>query len=529
MTRSVPIALALAALAAPTAHAASCPTAPDPAALPTAAQLEESNTFLASLGARPTGSATQQRYIAWIRQQLKGIPGVQRSELKYKIRRWTPRSARLTVRLGGRTRTLPIASAVPYSKPTSAKGSAAPLTYVPAGTDITADNAAGKLVVRDAPAGSVQYALLFLPFVSWEVYDPGNTIDPSGNLYGDFINYLPRIADLRNAKQAGAKGIIFVKDRPRRQIVGHYEPYEGEAWGVPGVFLGSDEGKALTDALAAGKHPTARIYNRASYKTVTTPSIEATIPGQSPQRIVIDSHTDGTNAVEDNGPIAMVAMARYLAALPMECRPRTIQFAFSTAHFYQRVKPKSGVRDGGAEQLAQQLDADYDKGTVSIVLVLEHLGARDYEQVDRTDGGPGKELKDTGLRAIQFVGVTPAPMLVKAVDGVVRSYDMQRSILLQGSDAPGGSVPQHCSFGGEGTPYERHLLPTIGVIAAPQFLYDPAIELEGIDFDVMHSELLGWTEMVNTLGTMSQSDISGTVDSERQQRANGAPACPPDG
>jgi hypothetical protein len=90
-------------------------------------------------------------------------------------------------------------------------------------------------------------------------------------------------------------------------------------------------------------------------------------------------------------------------------------------------------------------------------------------------------------------------------------------------------VPQHCSFGGEGTPYERHLLPTIGVIAAPQFLYDPAIEMEGIDFDVTHAELLAYTELVNRLGPMSQADVAGSVDAERQQRANGAPPCPPDG
>ena len=93
---------------------------------------------------------------------------------------------------------------------------------------------------------------------------------------------------------------------------------------------------------------------------------------------MIDSHTDGTNAVEDNGPIAMVAMARYLASLPMRCRPRTVEFSFSTAHFYQRVADPD-VRDGGAEQLAERLDHAYDRGTVSAVLVLEHLGAIDYE------------------------------------------------------------------------------------------------------------------------------------------------------
>jgi hypothetical protein len=432
------------------------------------------------------------------------------------------------VRIGGHTRRLAVADAIPYSQPTGRKGVAARLAFVPDDQQITVANSSRRIVVRPAPAGSIPYAELFLPVVSWETYDPGNTIDPAGNLVGDFINYLPRIADIRDAAAAGAKGILFVKELPRRQLVGHYEPYEGEAWKVPGMFLGADEGKVITDAIAAGSPVTARIVSRAVFHKVITPSIEATVPGQSPQRIVIDSHTDGTNAVEDNGPIAMVAMARYLMGLPMACRPRTVQFSFTTAHFYQRLRDPR-VRDGGAEQLAEQLDKDYDKGTVSSVVVLEHLGARDFEQVARPDGGPGYELKDTGMRAIQFIGVTPSSALVAAVDGVVRGHDLQRTILLQGSDAPGNSVPMHCSFGGEGTPYERHLLPTIGVIAAPQFLYDPAVEMDGIDFDVMHAELLAFTELVNRLGPMSQTDVAGSVDVERQQRAAGAPPCPPDG
>jgi hypothetical protein len=514
-------------LAGPAA-AATCPVAPDPSAFPNVADLQQSEAFLAKLGARPTGSRTQAEYIDWIRTQLAGVQGINYSTLKYRIHRWSPGKASLALRINGHRARLPIADAIPYSRPTGRKGVAGPAVYVPADQQITAANSAGRIVIRDAPAGSVPYYDLFLPVVSWETYDPHNTIDPTGNLFGDFINYLPRVADLRAAATAGAKGIVFVKDRPRRQLIGHYEPYEGEAWKVPGVFLGSDEGKRIEDAIAAGQHPSVRIVNRASFKDVTTPSLEVTLPGQSAQRIVIDSHTDGTNAVEDNGPIAMVAMVHYFASLPIECRPRTIQFAFSTAHFYQRVKDPA-VRDGGAEQLAEQLDRDYDKGTVSAVVVLEHLGARDFEPVARTDGGPGTELKDTGLRAIQFIGVTPSPSLVSTVDTVVRGYDMQRTILLQGSDAPGNSVPSHCSFGGEGTPYERHLLPTIGVIAAPQFLYDPAVELAGIDINVMHSEMLGFTELINRMQPMSQSDIAGEVDVERQERANGAPACPPDG
>jgi hypothetical protein len=160
------------------------------------------------------------------------------------------------------------------------------------------------------------------------------------------------------------------------------------------------------------------------------------------------------------------------------------------------------------------------------VLVLEHLGAIDYEGFPRADGGPGEELRPTGLRAIQFIGVTPSPALVGAVGAVVQGYDMQRTIALQGADAPGATVPSHCNFGGEGTPYDQHLLPTIGVIAAPQSLYDPSFGLEGIDFEVMRSELLGYTELVNRLGTMPQAAIAGAIPAERAQRAAGGAGCP---
>lgn len=505
------------------AGSGSCPVSPDAAALPSAARLKQMNSFVAKLGARPTGSRSHVRYINWIRRQVKTVPGIRTHDISYPINRWSASRTTLKLTAGGKTRRLLVAGPVPYSKPTGKKGVTAPIAFVPSGTRIDTANAGGKIVVREAPAGSIQQALFLL--VSWNMYDPNHTIDPAADFKGDFIAYLDRIADLKDAAAAGARGILFVKPLPRRQIRGHYEPYEGLPWGVPGAFLGADQGKRITDALGANQHPKATLSIKAGFKRVKTPTVIATLPGASPQRIVIDSHTDGTNAAEDNGPVAMVAMARYFAALPRACRPRTIQFTFSTAHFYQRVKGP-GTRDGGAEQIAQQLDRDYDKGTVSAAVVLEHLGAIDYEEVDRKTG-PGMRLAPNGLRAIQFIGVTPSPPLVSAVNDVVSSYDMQRTILLQGSDAPGNTVPMHCSFGGEGTPYEKHLLPTVGVIAAPQSLYDPAFGLEGIDFGVMHDELLGYTELINRMGTMSQPEVAGKVELERQQRASGtAPPCP---
>jgi hypothetical protein len=506
--------LVLLLLAFPATASAACPTAPDPAALPDAAALKSMTRFEAKLGARPTGSVAHQRFVQSLLTQLRAIPGVKLSRIRFRINRWTATKAGL--RLDGKR--IPIAGPVPYSRRSGRRGISGDTTFIPEAEPISAANASGRIVVRPAPRGVIQNALLALPIVSYETYDPEGTIDPTGNLYGDFIAYNARVKDLRDARAAGAKALIFVKDRPVDQLKGHIEPYEGTTWGVPALFVGADEGALLE------KRGTARVTLRVKRKRMRTPSLIATLPGQSRQKLVVESHTDGTNAAEDNGPVAMIAMARYFAALPLECRPRTLVFAFSTGHFYQRIV-KPSLRHGGSGELARRLDREYDQGLVSAVVVIEHLGAIDYEGVPRTDG-PGVRLEPSGLRAIQFIAITQSPSLVAAVDGVVRAYDLQRTLMLQGADAPGTTVPSHCSFGGEGTPYNQALLPTVAAIAAPQSLYDPPFGLEGIDFSVMRDELLAFTELVNRMGVMSQAEVAGSVPLDRARRDAGMAGCP---
>ena len=111
-----------------------------------------------------------------------------------------------------------------------------------------------------------------------------------------------------------------------------------------------------------------------------TRNVIATLPGRSPQRIVIASHTDGMNAVWDNGPTAIIALARWFSALPLRCRPRTLEFGFTTGHLYQS--------DVGAHRYALELDRGYDEGTVALAVALEHLGAREYLPFPETEDSP---------------------------------------------------------------------------------------------------------------------------------------------
>jgi hypothetical protein len=518
--------LALAALAAgapaaspPPVLAAGARCDVPAAAIPAAGAQRTLHRFLDGLGNRPTGSPAQQAYIRWIERRLERIPGMQIRTLGYPIRRWD--AGRASLRVGSAA--TPVAGPVPYSGGTSAAGVTAALVAIPGEQPITAANAAGRIVVRPAPAGVVPLAAFTSSVLGWSAYDPDGVFASGGEYRRDFLNYDPRLRDLLAADAAGAAGILFAKDRPRAQIRDHTEPYEGLRYRTPGLFLGADEGAAAAAAAAAGASAT--IVLPVTTKRVITRTLLATLPGRGAQRIVVDSHTDGTNVVEDNGPIAMTEMAAALARLPRSCRARTVQFAFSTAHFYQRVSGKPKVRDGGAEQVARQLDRDYDKGTVAGVVVLEHLGARQYDVVPRSDG-PGTRLVLTSRPEPTLVAVSDSRPLIAATAALVRRYRLRSTALLQGADAKGDHVPAHCSFGGEGTPYNHHLLPTVATIAAPATLYDPHWGLDGIDFARMRDQTLAFTQLVRRMDGMSRSAIAGQLTADRQARARGAPTCP---
>src|SRR5205085_10199948 len=91
----VSVLVCVGALAGAAPALADCPIAPDPAALPDAAGLRAMNAFLGPLGARPTGSPEQAAYVDWIRRQVKTIPGVQLSEQRFTINRWTAGATKL--------------------------------------------------------------------------------------------------------------------------------------------------------------------------------------------------------------------------------------------------------------------------------------------------------------------------------------------------------------------------------------------------------------------------------------------------
>jgi len=310
-------AITLAVLAAaptPAAAEAGCPGAGGGfRGVASAQTLERLNSIDALTRPRPTGSAAQDAYIDWIGQRMRAIAGVDTHALRYQLERWRSFGAALSSGGSG----LPLAGPVPYSRPAPG-GVTAPLAFVAAGEPITPATAAGRLLVVEDPLDTYPYAVFFPGALGIAGYEPLG-LDPDDPYARDSRSESTYMAA---AEAAGAAGVLIAKDLPRRQIRGFYRPYGGRSWSLPGAFVGARQAQQLHRIAARGGSATLTLH--AGYTPDSTRTLLADLPGarRGAGKLVVASHTDGTNALWDNGPVAMIAIARYLGRLPRRCRPR---------------------------------------------------------------------------------------------------------------------------------------------------------------------------------------------------------------
>ncbi|REE95216.1 hypothetical protein [Thermomonospora umbrina] len=495
-----------------------CPARVDASAFADAGELERLNARIAGFGLRTTASPAHDRLLRWLEGRLKRIPGMSVRSDSYVIRRWqpTPKAAtgpgrdlgeagRLAVLNGGRASVrVATAGAVPYSRPTGAAGRTGRLKYLPRDRSITAANARGRIVIRDVPDTPIPNARSGPPRKT-------RAAEGSGRPYT--ANFGP---DLLAAGRAGAAGVVFAWDVPAGQVRGYFDPHQGTHWAVPAVWAGVDEAVLLKRMAARGR--TARITVLAEADDASTRNLIATLPGRGGERIVVNTNTDGNTWVQENGNAAVLALARYLAALPARCRPRTYEFVFSTAHLHMSKE--------GAERHARRLDSRYDSGSVAFVFAVEHLGTREILPVDRTDG-PGRRLVFTGRGEPYGWFAGESRVLAQALKKAVDARGVPQTMVLPGLDPPDASrVPVHCSFGGLGTAYQRRLIPTLAGVSGPWSLWAPSFGRRAIDFHRMHAQTLTVGDTLLALDDLPRAALAGEYPAERARRAAGNPTCP---
>ncbi|KAG5766755.1 hypothetical protein H9Q72_005183 [Fusarium xylarioides] len=486
-------------------------------------EIDHSRTHIELLhttGPRFTGSDAHGNYVAWLQTQLEDTPNLEVFSQDVEILGWQPQgsleeSATLTILkddgLGQRAR-IAVAGAVPYTLPST--GRQGGLIYVPRHQKISGHELNGKMILRDFPVHRLPYAVGMIP----AYYMTSDMKDDLLDVY-DRPGFADQVIhqDLLDAGNAQVAGVLFMFDVPRDQVASYFEPHKGTHHQIPAAYVGVEESIVLKNtAMDLSTKASATLSVKAKITKTTARALKAVLPGQIEERVIYVTHTDGNTCVQENGPVALLALARYFATRSNSPGRRTIEFAFNVRHLHIS-------REGSLAQ-AKDLDASFDhsSGMTTLVIPIEHLGTREIEAVHE-QGEPGRRLCYTGRGKPMFWCVGPNPPVVQAVIAAVSRRRLDRVIVTRGVSTPRfNKTPVFTSFGGIGTYYHNLLLPTTSLISGPWSLWAPSFGPDAVDVCRLRQQTLALGDVYDSLETVSRQEIvQGYIDYRKERSMRG--------
>jgi hypothetical protein len=401
------------------------------------------------------------------------------------------------LKVGGTS--MPVSGYRPYSGPTSAEGVTAPLYFAGTSPAFDFSGARGKIVIMEmAPVGgsggtavptsdSVGRRAAAAPRATEVVVTyPPNAARPRS--MGNALRGLNTdTSNMKPIEDAGAVGVIHVWNgvsdgNARDQAI----PPFGTPTPVPVVLVGHATGQRLKALASSGGASATLIHHAVIHPDMPADNIWAVLPGQTDETIIINTHTDGCNANEENGFFGVVALARYFAGRPPGDRRRTLVFLMTAGHFGH------GYFRGTADWI--QTHDDVMKRAVACV-TIEHLGALGW-----IDDPAANVYKPTGQGewAPAYTPLRPeADVFLSAA---------------QGTDATNIYAAVADTYAGEGQAFHRAGIPCISYIPTPQYLFIAPSKggaLDKMSKMRMHGEVVTFARAVAALDKMSVAALRG--------------------
>ncbi len=480
----------------------------DPALLPTPGQILKQVEAMVSLGPRLTGSHAQNAWIDQLEHDWTHA-GVTVSRDRFTFTRWLADSWSLSVLDGPGAGPVPVSSYFPYTAPTTPAGVTAPMVYVgpvplpsisgnpldlltdrwalkrwrqELATDLRAQLAAvpggvsGKIVLLEAPVPPLS-AGDFTPFVTY-TSEP-NEVKAVTDIWNDykriwivgaFIQYVLEVVE-----QLSPAGAVFVLDASAQNAAGQYTPYAQPMFSIPALYVDRDTGSHLR-ALAQGTPKVKLVLTADVAPDTPSDSLVGIMPGDgsTDEVLIVNTHTDGQNAFEENGGIALTAMARYFQALGPAARKRTLVFSAYTGHFGPGLPQAQGFVDDHPDLIKR----------AAASVTVEHFGATEW--LDNARG-----YYPTGQMEIGAAWHSQTGIAVPLVESM-RANGFYRTSALR----PIGDYM--VAVGG---PFHRAGVPTISYIAGPNYLVDldPNNHIDKLDTNWFATELRWFADLIERL------------------------------
>jgi hypothetical protein len=449
-----------------------------PELFPTQKEMWDHETWMAGLGPKYTGNKAHTTFVDFLETQMKSY-GLDVAREHYTVpERWDAKRWEIAIApASGSSFKAPVTSYFPYSGHTPAAGATGELVYAGSAPNFTLDGLQGKVALVDFKAGVRDWSK---EYKVWGVNPPGETFPSSVRPARGGVN------DLTQFAKAGAVGVIIGwTDVSDANAADQYTPFSRPHQGMPSLYVGRNTLAKLKALAGTGAKATV-VLEADIVPNAPTDTVIATLPGSSSDEVIIvNTHTDGPNATEENGGVGLVTLAKYFSKIPKADRKRTLVFPMTTGHFASPWVPS--IR-GFIEKYPDTM-----KKAVA-ALTVEHLGCLEWMDDAQMN------YKATGKNEWS-VAITPSS-----------GTGMALVDALKGSrDRCGVVNPVAGGFLGEGSALSRAGIPTIGYIPQPNYLLaGPANGcIEKLSGDLMYSQLQVFAKLIHTMDGMSKEQLKG--------------------
>ena len=255
------------------------------------------------------------------------------------------------------------------------------------------------------------------------------------------------MANLSKAADAGVKAIVYAWDEiSSGNAFGQYVPFHNPYMGCPAVYVAREAARSVMEGAKMGANATLTLAGELVERSTRT--IWTMVEGEKNETVIINTHTDGVNVVEENGHIALLAKARSLATSPPK---RTTVLVFVTGHIHTAAF--SNTSRVTSRWLADHPDI---AGNAVFGCCVEHMGAMNWtEDLSRDLYYPtGKQEDEYLFAATQELAVLVQKMWIGAVPNVTRVINP-----MVGVTQPG-----------EGQPFLAAGIPEISLVTSPSWL-----------------------------------------------------------
>ena len=455
-----------------------------PELLPTKKEIWDQQVWMAKLGPKYTGNKAHATFVDFLATQLQSY-GVDVARERYTLPRWDARRWEIAVApVAGAPFNAPVTSYFPYSGQTPASGVTGELVFAGTNPKFTLDGLQGKVALVECPTNTREFATLYKV---WGLHPAHETFPTSTRPARG------PVGDLTPFQKAGAVGVILAwTDISDANAADQYTPFSRPPQNIPGLYVGRDTGAKLRALAGSGAKATV-VLEADVFPDTPTDTLVAMLPGVSRDEIIIiNTHTDGPNATEENGALGIVALAKYFSRIPRHNRKRTIVCPLTTGHFAGPWVPSMrGIITKYPDLIKKAVAA----------VTVEHLGCEEWMDIAAMHTIENLEYRATGKHEWS-VAITPSKAMA----------DILIDSLQESQDRAGVVNPVDGGFLGEGAGLSRAGIPTIGYIPQPNYLLAGPADgcIEKLNADLMHSQIQVFARLIHKIDAMPAGQLKKT-------------------